>query len=84
MKPSDISKLDSQTKTIVYGLFDLGFKSREIDIYTMYANVHISLPSAIRTSVMKNILDLLPDGSSISSGNNFRSGLTIRLPWNLI
>lgn len=82
MKASDLNKLDSNTNDVVMNLMGIGFKLNQISIYTMYANVHISLPSAMKTSAMKKIVKFLPDDSSISAGNNFRSGLTIRLPWN--
>jgi hypothetical protein len=83
MKVSDIKKLDEKTQKVIVELLRIGFKPTQIGVYTMYANVHITLPSAFGISVLKKVVNIMPDGSSISSGNNFRSGITIRLPWNL-
>ena len=83
MKKSDINKVDDRTKSILNGLLDIGFKIRELGVYTMYANVHITLPSGIPITTVGEIVNLLPFGSSLSAGNHFRSGLTLRLPWNL-
>jgi hypothetical protein len=82
LKPSDLNKLDDKTKEFVQNILEIGFKHRQIGIYGMYANVHITLPSAIRVDELKQLIGVMPAGSSLSTGNNFRSGLTIRLPWN--
>jgi hypothetical protein len=82
MKTSDFNKLDNQTLDVVNDLIYLGYKPREIGVYTMYANVHITIPSSMGIITFKRLANILPDGSSVNTGNNFRSGFTIRLPWN--
>jgi hypothetical protein len=82
LKPSDLNKLDDKTREFVQNILKIGFKHRQIGIYGMYANVHITLPSAIRVDGLKQLTGFMPAGSSLSTGNSFRSGLTIRLPWN--
>jgi hypothetical protein len=83
MKIADIKALDNNTQKVIVQLLKIGFKPKQIGVYTMYGNVHITLPSALGISILKKIVDIMPNSSSISAGNNFRSGITFRLPWNL-
>ena len=82
MKKSDLKKIDSKTSWVIASLISLGFKYRELGVYSMYANVHITIPSNIDKRTLMLLFNDLPEGSTIGAGNNFRSGLTIRLPWN--
>ncbi len=85
MKKSELQQIirEEILKETNYNLVIDNLKPSDlIGIYGMYANVHITLPSAIRVDGLKQLTGFMPAGSSLSTGNSFRSGLTIRLPWN--